>query len=196
VTNILGRTRVEGVEVTDLDSGRTEVLDCDTVVFTGDWIPENELARRADVDTLKPWMGPQVDAGFRTSQVGVFAAGNVLRGVETADRAALEGRAAARSIARWLEKAQWSMGRLGVEVEAPLGWVSPNVLSRDVPVPGFRFWAEEFRKDCTLQLRQGERVLYEKRLRWLKAKVALSLESSWVEKVDWVGEAVKLVIQP
>jgi thioredoxin reductase len=195
VTNILGSSRVESVEITDFE-GKTQIIECDTVVFTGDWIPENELARRAEVETSKPWLGPQVDAGFRTSQVGIFAAGNLLRGVETADWAALEGRAAARSIARWLENAQWSGNRLGVKVEAPIGWLSPNVLSRDVPVAGFRFWSEEFRSNCTLQLKQGGRVLYEKHIRRLKAKVALGLESGWTEKVDYAGEAVKLVIQP
>jgi hypothetical protein len=99
-------------------------------------------------------------------------------------------------MARWLENAQWSTDRLGVEVEAPLGWVSPNVLSRNVPVTGFRFWAKEFRKDCILQIKQGGRVLYEKRIGWLKANVALNLSSAWVEKVNWNGEVVKLVIQP
>ena len=196
VTNILGGSRVEGIEVTDLESGKTEVIACDTVVFTGDWIPENELARRGAVETLKPSLGPQVDAEFRTSQAGVFAAGNLLRGVETADWAALEGRRAARSMARWLEKAEWSAGRLEVQPEAPIGWICPNVLSPDVRVEGFRFWSKEFRKNATLQLKQGERVLYEKKIGWLKANVALNLASDWIGKVDFEKEPVKLVIQP
>jgi len=196
VMNILGRSRVEGIEVTDLESGKTQIIECDTVVFTGDWIPENELARRGEVETLKPSFGPQVDASFRTSQAGVFAAGNLLRGVETADWAALEGRSAARSMARWLENAQWSASRLGVKCETPISWICPNVLSPDVRVDGFRFWSKEFRKNVTLQLKQGERVLYEKKIGWLKANVALSLASDWVEKVDYAKEPVKLVIQP
>lgn len=196
VTNILGRSRVEGVEVTDLESGETEIIECDTVVFTGDWVPENELARRGEVETFKPSLGPQVDAMFRTSQAGVFAAGNLLRGVETADWAALEGRAAARSMAGYLENANWSASRLRVECEAPISWICPNVLSPDIPVDRFRFWSKEFRKNATLQLKQGERVLYEKRIGWLKANVALTLSSGWVEKVDFEKEPVKLVIQP
>ncbi len=196
VTNILGHSRVEGVEVTDLESGRTQSIECDAVIFTGDWIPENELARRGGVETGKPSFGPQVDAAFRTSQVGVFAAGNLLRGVETADWAALEGRAAAQSMARWLEKAQWNGSRLEVQTEEPFAWICPNVLSPDVDVDGFRFWAKEFRKNATLQLKQGERVLYEKHVGLLKANMALSLASDWVEKVDYEKEPVKLVIQP
>ena len=179
-----------------MESGKSEVIECDTVIFTGDWIPENELARRGEVETLNPSRGPQVDSAFRTSQVGVFAAGNLLRGVETADWAALEGRGAARSIARWLENANWPASRLGVECEAPISWICPNVLSPDIRMDGFRFWSKEFRKNATLQLKQGERVLYEKKIGWLKANVALSLSGEWVEKVDYANEPVKLVIQP
>jgi len=196
VTNILGRQRLEGIEVTDLVSGKTEIIECDTVVFTGDWIPENELARRGEVETLKPSLGPQVDANFRTSQVGVFAAGNLLRGVETADWAALEGKSAAQSMVRYLENAQWSASRLGVECESPISWICPNVLSPDVHVERFRFWSKEFRKNSTLQLKQGERVLYEKKVGWLKANVALNLSSEWIKKVDYASQPVKLVIQP
>ena len=47
-----------------------------------------------------------------------------------------------------------------------------------------------------LQLKQGERVLYEKQIGWLKANVALSLASDWVAKVNYEKEPVKLVIQP
>src|SRR5258706_5724132 len=46
VTNILGRSRVEGIEVTDLESGKVETIESDTVVLTGHWVPVNELTRR------------------------------------------------------------------------------------------------------------------------------------------------------
>ena len=194
VTNIFGRQRVEGIEVIDTGAGKTQVIECDTVVFTGGWVPENELARRGDVQTRRPALGPQVDAMFRTSQMGVFAAGNLLRGVETADWAALEGRAAARSIARWLEKHEWNGSRLEVQPEAPVEWICPNVLSPDAPVSGFRFWSREFRQNATLQLTQAGRVLYQKQLGRLPANVSLNLSSEWVSKVEYAGEPVKLVI--
>src|SRR4029453_13757239 len=112
VTNIFGSHRVEGVEITDVDSGKSQVIECDTLVFTGNWIPENELARKVNLIGGRPGLGPQVDSCYRTSQPGIFAAGNLLRGVETADWAALEGRGAAHSIARFLENANWNGTRL------------------------------------------------------------------------------------
>jgi hypothetical protein len=194
VSNILGRQRVEAIEITNAESGKTQTIECDTVVFTGNWIPENELARRGDVEIGKPSLGPQVDSFLRTSQVGVFAAGNLLRGVETADWAAHEGRSAARSIARFLENSQWSQSRLAVQPEAPLAWIYPNVLSPDVPVDRFWFRSNEFRQNVNLQVTQGSRVLYQKRWRRLIANTSLDLSSEWVENVDFTGEPVKLVI--
>jgi glycerol-3-phosphate dehydrogenase len=195
ISNIFGRQHVEGIEMTDLVSGKTETIECDTVIFTGNWIPENELARRGDVETGRPPLGPQVDSYFRTSQPGIFAAGNLLHGVETADWAALEGRGAARSIMQYLENAQWSASRTEIQPEAPVAWICPNVLSPDVRVEGFRFWSKEFKQNATLQLVQDAQVLFEKKIGWLKANVALSLVSDWVEKVDFGKGPVKLVMQ-
>ena len=48
VAAIVGRRRVAHVELTD---GRR--IECDTVVFTGDWIPDHELARRSGL-TMDP----------------------------------------------------------------------------------------------------------------------------------------------
>ena len=193
VTNVLGLQRVEGLELTDVESGKTEIIACDTVVFTGDWIPENELARRGEVETLKPSLGPQVDGAFRTSKVGVFAAGNLLRGVETADWAALEGRGAARSIARYLENAQWSATRIGVRVEAPLAWICPNVVTESPP-SRYRFQSREFRNHVELGFYQGERLLHVERFARLVANVPMNLSSAWNAKVNLAGEPVRVIV--
>ena len=194
VTNIFGRQRVEGIEITDMDSGKTEVIECDTVVFTGDWIPENELARRGDVETIQPWLGPQVDPLFRTSQHGVFAAGNLLRGVETADWAALEGRSAARSIAQFLENAEWPANRIEVRVEAPLEWICPNVITDSVPA-AYRIQSKEFRNHVKLGIYQGERLLHAERFSKLIANAPMNLTSRWSEQVDRSGVPVRIVLE-
>ncbi|HEX5808686.1 MAG TPA: FAD-dependent oxidoreductase [Anaerolineales bacterium] len=196
VSNIFGHGRVEGVELTDVESGNTRLLECDTVVFTGDWIPENELVRAAAVETSKPSSGPQVDALFRTSQPGIFAAGNLLRGVETADWAALEGRSAARSIARFLENPDWHSHRLDIRVADPLVWICPSILTPEAPVERFRFRSNVFLDHVQLQLKQGSRVLYEKKFRRLDANTSLNLDGAWTRHVDYAGEPVRLVILP
>ncbi len=102
VTNIFGHKRVEGIELTQAN-GQVEVKECDTVIFTGDWIPENEMARLGGLTIDPITRGPKIDAEFHSSVKGVFVAGNLLRGVETADHCALEGKQAGRSIAKYLK---------------------------------------------------------------------------------------------
>jgi L-2-hydroxyglutarate oxidase LhgO len=193
VTNILGHKRVQGIEITDIDSGAAEVIECDTVVFTGNWIPENELARRGHVETLKPSLGLQVDSTFRTSQYGAFAAGNLLRGVERADFAALEGRSAAHSIARFLENAEWPENRIPVQVEAPLEWICPNAITDSIP-PVYRFQSREFRNHVKLVISQGERLLHTEHFARLLANVPMNLTSKWSNQVDRAGESVRIVL--
>lgn len=194
VTNIFGHPRVEGIEITDLDSGKTQVIECDTVVFTGDWVPENELARRADVKTGRPALGPQVDSRFRTSQQGIFAAGNLLRGVETADWAAWEGRSAARSIARFLENTGWNGSRLEIHAESPLDWIYPNVLSPDAFPSRFRIRSREFRDHIALRVMQGQRVLYHQNFRRLLANTSINISSEWARNVDFSSEPLKIEV--
>jgi NAD(P)H-nitrite reductase large subunit len=95
VAEIIGRRRVERVVLTN---GRS--IGCDTVVFTADWIPDNELARRSGLVINPAINGPRVDSGFRTSRDGVFAIGNLVHQVAAADRCALDGRAVAAEVVR------------------------------------------------------------------------------------------------
>jgi len=194
VSNIFGHQRVEGIELTDVQSGKTQLVECDTVVFTGDWIPENELTRRAAVETGKPYMGPQVDSLFRTSQPGIFAAGNLLRGVETADWAALEGRSAARAIAKFLENPKWDGNRLEAQVEQPLAWICPNVLASDALPSRLRVRSHEFRENITLQITQGQKVIDRQKFRHLLANESINISAEWTGQVDFSGEPLKVQI--
>jgi L-2-hydroxyglutarate oxidase LhgO len=194
VTNIFGHDRVEGIEITDLDLGKTRVIECDTIVFTGDWIPENELARRADIKTGKPGLGPLIDSRFRTSQEAIFAAGNLLRGVETADWAGLEGRGAARSIVRFLENGGWNGRILEIHTGLPLDWICPNMLSPDALPGRFRIRSHEFCNHVTLKVTQGQRVLSSQKFRLLLANTSINLSSEWTKHVDFSGEHLKIEV--
>ncbi|MFF8378254.1 FAD-dependent oxidoreductase [Streptomyces sp. NPDC015661] len=127
VAELLGRGRLTGVAVRGPD-GRTAVLRCDTVVFTGDWIPDHELVRARGLALAPATRGPVTDHGFRTSEPGVFAAGNLLRGVEPALVAAAEGRAAAESVLELLGGRPRPAGGVPVTAPAPLRWVTPGLL--------------------------------------------------------------------
>jgi thioredoxin reductase len=99
VRRIAGRGRLEGVEIADERTGSARFVPCEIVVFTGDWIPDHELARLAGLAIDPGTRGPVVGTTLATSLAGVFAAGNLVHAAETADIAALSGRHAARHIA-------------------------------------------------------------------------------------------------
>ncbi len=105
---------------------------CDVVVFTGDWVPDHELARRGDLSMDPGTRGPQVDGAGRTSAPGVFAAGNLLHGAETADVCALEGGRVGAAAARWARggaDGTWPAGPVPITCTTPLAWIAPNAVS-------------------------------------------------------------------
>ena len=63
-TRVTGSSATDGcsaVELEHLDTGTRRTFACDTVVFTGDWIPDNELARAAGLDIDPGTRGPLID---------------------------------------------------------------------------------------------------------------------------------------
>ncbi len=197
---IRGRGRVESVELMDHETGATRTLACDTVVFTGDWVPDHELARRGGLTIDPGTRAPRVDGGLRTSTPGVFAAGNLLHGAETASVCAASGMLTARSTATWLadgEAAPWAPER-GVPVlcDPPLQWVSPNLLVPGEPgIPGGRLLARSaaFATRPGVVVHQGDRELWSGRLRRTVPTMPIHLPARWVSAVR-DGEPVRISV--
>jgi NADPH-dependent 2,4-dienoyl-CoA reductase/sulfur reductase-like enzyme len=99
ITSIAGRDRVGAVRILDEDGDEREIT-CDGVLFTGRFTPESSLARMSHLALDSGSGGPVIDQFGRCSDPAYFAAGNVLRPVETAGWSWREGRSAARWIAR------------------------------------------------------------------------------------------------
>jgi len=113
--------------------------------------------------------------------------------VETADWAALEGRSAARSMARYLENAHWPARRIDVRVEAPLAWICPNVIADSVPA-AYRFQSKEFRNHVKLEIYQGERLIHVENFSRLISNAPMNLTSKWTSQVNFAGEPVRIVV--
>lgn len=96
IAAIHGRARVEGVTLTTPD-GPLE-LAADGVIVTGGFRPDAALLRGSHLEVDPASGGPVIDAWGRLSDPAYFAAGNLLRGVETAGWCWNEGRRTARAI--------------------------------------------------------------------------------------------------
>ena len=88
VIEILGSKRVSGVRIRK--DGKESVIDCDTVVFSAEWIPDNELARKANLELNSETKSPVVNSKYETSRKDVYALGNILLPIKAADQCAVE----------------------------------------------------------------------------------------------------------
>lgn len=92
-------SRMESVTV-EGTGGATSEIACDSVIFTGSFVPEASLlAMLPKMLTDNGSLGPAVDQNWRLEDGRIYAAGNVLRSVETAAWSAREGAAAGHAIA-------------------------------------------------------------------------------------------------
>jgi thioredoxin reductase len=187
VRRVTGRGRLDGVELADLRTGAVSFVGCDTLVFTGDWIPDHELARLAGARIDPGTRGPAVDTALETSVPGVFAAGNLVHAAETADVAAAGGRHAARQIAAALHAGPPAQAeRIGITVAAPLSWISPNALRLPGPPPPrghFLLRSEVFERLARLEVRQDDRVLATARARLIPGR-PVHLGAGWMARAE------------
>jgi thioredoxin reductase len=107
-TRIIGKNRVEGVEISPIENGALQpekafTIPCDTVLLSVGLVPENELSRTAGVELNPMTGGPMVDSMLMTNVPGVFACGNVLHVHDLVDYVVEESRRAGAFAAGWLK---------------------------------------------------------------------------------------------
>ena len=191
VSELLGHGRLSGVRVRH-SGGRTVTLPCDTVVFTGDFVPDHELARRGGLTLDAGTRGPAVDGALRTSRPGVFAVGSVLHAAESAATAAGEGAHVAGAVRQWLAGAAWPVG-VPLSVDPPLHWIAPNrVTPADHHPYVLRTTALSTR--AVLHVVQDGRVLRRERVGSAVPNRTLRLSAGWARKVDPKGGPVKVTV--
>jgi hypothetical protein len=206
VRRVTGRGRLVGAELTDLRTGESRFVPCDLVVFTGDWIPDHELARAGGLAMDPGTGGPAVDTALETSVPGVFAAGNLVHAAETADIAALGGRHAARGIVRALggEPAPEPV-RLPLKAEPPLLWIAPNVLrvagqpgtGPPPPPPRDRFILRSgvFRRVARIGVWQDGRRLATSAAYGIVPERPVRLSAAWIARADPRGGPIVVRLQ-
>jgi thioredoxin reductase len=197
VSRVVGRERVEGVDVVGPD-GHERRLVCDTVVFTGDWVADSELARSGGLGMLGVRGVPSVDTALRSTVPSVLALGNLVHPVVTAGSAARDGSAAAATVVATLAGAPSSLASVGMVLGDPFEWVAPSRVPADlVPPPGGRFvaWVAELRHAPEVEVRQGGRLLWRARSsRTWRPGRPVELPAGWVRLVDVPGQALSVTL--
>ena len=197
VAGIYGRDRVDKVLLRGPE-GQLRELPVDTVVFTGDWIPDHELARLAPVTIDPGTNGPACDIDGRTSVDWIFAVGNLVHPVETADIAARRAGFVGAAVIDWLRRKQHDRGcgtHVRVRVTDPLHWVVPNLVCvgqrADRPV---LLHSTEFLEHPKVRVEQGGRTLGAYQLRRLVPNRSHHIPSDWLSAVEPAGGEVLVSI--
>ncbi|MFG1959285.1 NAD(P)/FAD-dependent oxidoreductase [Nonomuraea sp. NPDC049028] len=194
-----GKGRVTSVDIENLDTGARHRVPCDTVITTGDWIPDHELARTGGLDMDESTLGPRVDTSLATSLPGVFAAGNLLHPVDTADIAALDGRHVAAAVLRHLAGHPVPADGVPLVAEAPLRWVAPQIVRPGGPPPSrgrLLLWSDAFRRFPRIAAIQDGRLLGRIRLPWPAAPGRVfRVPFTLVTGADPAGGPVRLALE-
>ena len=125
--DIQGQGRVQSALVKQ--HGAPFEVECDGILFTGDFVPEASLLILSGLANSHLDGAPEIDQNGRLSNPIYFAAGNILRPIETGGWAYREGRSVARSVALDLLKSIQQGPRIKVQFEAPVKLVVPAAIS-------------------------------------------------------------------
>jgi thioredoxin reductase len=164
IGRVIGRGgRLAAVEIEHAELGLRRIVACDCLVLTGDWIPDNELARAAGLDLDAGTLGPLTDTAMRTSRPGVFAVGGLVRA------AARDGAHVTEPVIGWLAGRRPAPGAVPLTADWPLRCVTPGLLRPgDPPPPRGRLllWTEHPVMLPRVTVRQDGQVLARRTLPW------------------------------
>ncbi|WP_415067395.1 NAD(P)/FAD-dependent oxidoreductase [Lacrimispora sp.] len=174
VTDIIGKERLEGVTVSEVDEqmkpipGTEKIWSCDTLILSVGLIPENELSLGAGVILDDRSKGPVVDDSYQTSVTGIFAAGNVLHVHDLVDFVSMEAESLARAAAEYIrmEKTEAFSETDTLEVKAD------ENITHTIPqkISGARDFKLSMRvrrpmKDCVIELVQNGRLIQSRKMK-------------------------------
>ena len=168
VTKIIGKKRVEGIEVSKVDEKKnpipgTEIFfDADTRLLSVGLLPENELSRKAGISMSTVTGGPVVDNNFQTDSDGIFACGNVLHVHDLVDYVSSEAEKAGENAALYaLYDRKEEKKVIPISVFGLARYTVPEMIHEDTKEDTtIRFRVSNVKKDGKIVVRiNGEEVI-------------------------------------
>lgn len=170
VTKIFGKTRIEGVEVSEVDENRRVIkgsakyYPCDTLILSVGLIPENILLENAGIKIDPSTSGAIVDEHFETSIHGIFSCGNVLHVHDLADAVTKESELLAASVRDYVKGELKRERELEIKKGKGIGHIVPQKISgKDDVVMTMRV-QKQF-TDAKITVAQNGKVVAEKKIK-------------------------------
>ena len=193
VIDIKGQDRVTGVVVAEVDSSlrpkpeTAKEYSCDTLLLSVGLIPENELARNAEVELSPVTGGAVVDENMMTSVEGIFAAGNVLHVHDLVDYVSEESAHAARSAIEYLNEKHQPEEKISINTGKGIRYTVPQLLNAntDYQPLTIRMRVDNVYRNSRIVLKADDEIIYSRKKQIMTPgeMESLSLTSEIVEKM-------------
>ena len=139
VVEIKGDNRVESVVIAEVDDHMNPKMEtareikCDTLLLSVGLLPENELARGANVDISRITRGAVVDDRFMTNVPGIFECGNVLHVHDLVDFVSAESKEAGEKAVEYInsKNKEEKFEQIIVKAEGGVRYVVPEIILKN-----------------------------------------------------------------
>lgn len=198
VTRIIGRDRLEAVEVSRVDQnlapipGTERTIPCDALLLSVGLIPENEISVAAGVKLDPRTRGAMVNQDLMTNVPGIFSCGNVLHVHDLADNATAEAERAGAAAASWASSSHEDEGarscpaanvgpapvhaeNLKVEAGGIAGYALPEVISNTDKLVKLYFRVRRPHDRARIKVSSGDTVIFEGKPRAFKPSIMESM---------------------
>jgi NADPH-dependent 2,4-dienoyl-CoA reductase/sulfur reductase-like enzyme len=172
VLKINGDDRVESVVIAEVDEKlnpkmeTAQEIKCDTLLLSVGLLPENELARGADVSISKTTRGAIVDDNLMTNIPGIFECGNVLHVHDLVDFVSKEAKDAGRKAVAYINSKNKDNSFEKTEIKTSNGvrYVVPELILRndDFDPMSLKLRVDNVYKKVRLEVMADDEVIYSK----------------------------------
>ena len=200
VTRILGKERVSGVEIAQVDKkgkaikGTQKIVKCDSFVYLCGLVPENEIIKEAGIRLDARTKGAYVNQYFETNVKGIFTCGNAVRIHDLVDFIIEEAQIVGSSVKKYLDdKALKPKRTVKIKNGEKILYSVPQHLdfytdSIEGSIVYFRVNGEY--KNLTVYLKRDGKVIYSRdkgKMSWLETGKII-IDSDIMEKIGDSGE--------
>ena len=165
VSNVVGKNRVEKVELSSVDEnlriipGTAREIECDCLILSVGLLPQTTLLEEMGGVKFERNRGPSVDNNFELQVPGFFTCGNCLHVHDLVDFVSQEGTAAGKSAAEYLLGEHKEKKQLPVTAGGLMGYIVPNYVNKDAESFDFKFRVRKPTPKAVLYVTQGDRLL-------------------------------------
>ncbi len=164
VVEIHGKERLKGVTIARVDENLRPILDtkeyieCDTLLLSVGLIPENELAKFAQIELDNITGGAFVDQNRQTSVDGIFACGNALHVHDLVDYVSEESEIAGKSASDYIDKNGINDVNISIKTDGKVRYCVPQKITsiKDINI---YFRVSGVYKDIKINIKDGDKII-------------------------------------